>query len=89
MIKSQPSWLGPGFEIGTSQIRAQYLTTAPPHPVAQFLFRVIDLYYYYHHHVKDFAASVLKRKIFLKLADAVKVFDFHFNLEFVLFGVSR
>ena len=42
MIKSQSGWLGPGFELGTSQIRVQCVTTAPPHSVAQFLFRTID-----------------------------------------------
>ena len=37
---------------------------------------------------KDFAACMLKEEnLFLKLADAITFFDFHFNLEFVLFGV--
>ena len=42
MKKSQSGWLGPGFELGTSQIRVQSLTIAPPHSVAQFLFRTVD-----------------------------------------------
>ena len=42
MKKSQSGWLGPGFEIGTSQIRVQCVNTAPPSEVAQFLFRRID-----------------------------------------------
>ena len=57
MKKSQSGWFGPGFELGTSQTRVQSVTTAPPHWVAQFLFRRIDMYYY--HHVKDFTAIVL------------------------------
>ena len=61
MKKSQSGWLGSGFELGTSQIRAQCVTTAPPSEVAQFLFRIIDKYYY--QHVKDFYACVLKMKI--------------------------
>ena len=61
MKKSQSGWLGPGFELGTSQIRAQCVTTAPPSELAQFLFHRIDEWYYYY--VKDFAASVLKSKI--------------------------
>ena len=76
-----------GFELGTSQIRVQCVTTAPSHSVAQFSFHGIDLYYY--HHVKHFAAVLQEENLFLKLADAVEVFDFHFNLEFVLFGVFR
>ena len=40
--KSQAGWMGPGFELGTSQIRVQCVTTAPPHSVTQFLFRTID-----------------------------------------------
>ena len=40
-------------------------------------------------HVKVFAARVLEENLFLNLADAIEVFDFHFNLEFVLFGVFR
>ena len=39
--KSRSGWLGPGFELGTSQIRAQFVTTAPPSEVAQFLFHRI------------------------------------------------
>ena len=58
MKKSQSGWLKPGFELGTSQIRVECVTTAPPHTVEQFLFRRIDMYYY--HHVKNFC---LKRKI--------------------------
>ena len=42
MKKCQSGWLGPGFEHGTSQIRAQCVTTAPPSELAQFLFRRID-----------------------------------------------
>ena len=37
--------VGSGIWIGTAQIRVQCVTTAPPHPVAQFLFRRIDIYY--------------------------------------------
>ena len=42
MIKSQPGWLGPGFELGTSQIRVECVATAPTNSVAQFLFRRIS-----------------------------------------------
>ena len=91
MKKSQSGWWGPGFEFGTSQIQVQCVTTAPPHSVAHFLFRGIDLYYYYsYHHVKDFLCQCLEEEnLFLNFADAIKVFDFHFNLEFVLFKVFR
>ena len=61
MKKFQSGWLEQGFELENFQIRAECVTTSPPHSVEQFLFRRIDIYYY--HHVKDFAASVLKRKI--------------------------
>ena len=54
-------WWLTEFELGTSQIRVQCVTTAAPSEVEEFLFRRIDIYYY--HHVKDFYASVLKRKI--------------------------
>ena len=43
MIKSHSAWLGPGFELGISQIRVQYVATAPSNSVAQFLFRIITL----------------------------------------------
>ena len=39
LLKSQPDWLGPGFELETSQIRVQCVATEPPNSVAQFLFR--------------------------------------------------
>ena len=42
MIKSQSGWLGPGFELGVSQIRVQCVATAPPNSVAQFLIRRIS-----------------------------------------------
>ena len=38
MKKSQSGWLGPGFELGTFQIRVECVTTAPPHSVEQFCF---------------------------------------------------
>ena len=41
MIKFQSGWLGPGFELGISQIRVQCDATAPPNSVAQFLLRRI------------------------------------------------
>ena len=56
MIKSQPGWLGPGYELGISQIRVQCVATAPPNWWHSF-------YFVEYHHVKDFAASLLKRKI--------------------------
>ena len=42
MIKSQPGWLGLGFELGISKIRVQCVATAPTNSVAQFLFRRIS-----------------------------------------------
>ena len=42
MKKCKSGWLGPGFELGTSQIRVQCVTIAPPNEVAQFLFRQIE-----------------------------------------------
>ena len=42
MLKSQPGWLGPGFELEISQIRVQCVATAPPNSVAQFLFHRIS-----------------------------------------------
>ena len=41
-----------------------------------FLFHGIDYYYY-----------VKEENLFLSFTDAFKVLDFHFNFEFVLFGV--
>ena len=83
MTKSQPCWLGPGFDLGTSQIRVQCVAPAPPHSVAQFLFRRISSR-------SRFCCEFVKEEnLFLNLADAIKVSDFHFNLEFVLFGVFR
>ena len=55
MIKSQPGWLGPGFELGTSQIRVECVATAPT--------RWRSFCFVEYHHFKDFAASKLKRKI--------------------------
>ena len=85
MKKSQSGCLGPGFELGISQIRVQCVTTALPHSVAQFLFRRTDQYYY--HHVRFCCQCVKEENLFRNLVDVIKVFDFHFNLEFVLFGV--
>ena len=42
MIKSQPDWLGPGVELGISQIRVQCVATAPTNSVGQFLLRRIS-----------------------------------------------
>ena len=81
MIKSHPAWLGPEFELGISQIRVQYVATVPSKSVAQFLFRRISsLQRFFCQHVKE-------ENLFLKLADAIKVFDFYFNFKFVLFRV--
>ena len=83
MIKSQPAWLGPGFGLGISQIWVQCVATAPPKPVAQFLFRRISSRW-------RFCCQYVKEEnLFGKLVDAIKVFYFLFNLEFVLFGVFR
>ena len=83
MIESQPVWLGPGFELGTSQIRVQCVATAPPHSVVQFLFCIISSR-------SRFCCQYVKEEnLFLKLAEAIDVFYFHFNLEFVLPGVFR
>ena len=80
MIKSQPGWLGLDFELGISQIRVQCVATAPPYSV---LFRTISSR-------EIFCCQYVKEdNFFLKLADAIKVFDFHFNLVFVLFRIFR